>query len=154
MCEVSLVGRCGSTTDAVLKSISPRPTHGPRSGASGVLHMMEHTGTHIDALCHQSSSVASRVALTPRGGCQVVDGSDAQNVRCVPLEASLLFAGFPIQKEEGPVRIRGQHLRPSTDTVTRLNGLKGPVMHSLSAGLADTLAVRCSRSRFRPHLSR
>ncbi len=28
--------------------------HGPRSGASGVLTMMEHTGTHIDALCHQA----------------------------------------------------------------------------------------------------
>jgi kynurenine formamidase len=29
-------------------------THGPRSSASGVLTMMEHTGTHIDALCHQA----------------------------------------------------------------------------------------------------
>src|SRR5215211_6975462 len=28
--------------------------HGPRTGASGVLTMMEHTGTHIDALCHQA----------------------------------------------------------------------------------------------------
>ena len=28
--------------------------HGPRSGASGVLTMMEHSGTHIDALCHQA----------------------------------------------------------------------------------------------------
>jgi len=28
--------------------------HGPRSGASGVLNMMEHSGTHIDALCHQA----------------------------------------------------------------------------------------------------
>jgi kynurenine formamidase len=28
--------------------------NGPRSGASGVLTMMEHSGTHIDALCHQS----------------------------------------------------------------------------------------------------
>ncbi|HEV3118361.1 MAG TPA: cyclase family protein, partial [Gemmataceae bacterium] len=28
--------------------------HGPRTGASGVLTMMEHSGTHIDALCHQS----------------------------------------------------------------------------------------------------
>lgn len=27
---------------------------GPRSGASGMLTMMEHTGTHIDALCHQA----------------------------------------------------------------------------------------------------
>jgi kynurenine formamidase len=28
--------------------------HGPRSSASGSLTMMEHTGTHIDALCHQA----------------------------------------------------------------------------------------------------
>jgi kynurenine formamidase len=28
--------------------------HGPRTAASGVLNMMEHTGTHIDALCHQA----------------------------------------------------------------------------------------------------
>ena len=27
---------------------------GPRSSASGMLTMMEHTGTHIDALCHQA----------------------------------------------------------------------------------------------------
>src|SRR5262245_35053095 len=32
-----------------------QPTvHGPRSGASGVLTMMEHSGTHMDALCHQA----------------------------------------------------------------------------------------------------
>jgi kynurenine formamidase len=31
--------------------------HGPRSGASGVLTMMEHTGTHIDALCHQACNL-------------------------------------------------------------------------------------------------
>src|SRR6267154_3192018 len=32
-----------------------QPTvHGPRSDASGVLTMMEHSGTHIDALCHQA----------------------------------------------------------------------------------------------------
>ncbi len=29
-------------------------TSGPRSSASGVLTMMEHSGTHIDALCHQA----------------------------------------------------------------------------------------------------
>jgi kynurenine formamidase len=28
--------------------------HGPRTGAAGMLTMMEHTGTHIDALCHQA----------------------------------------------------------------------------------------------------
>jgi kynurenine formamidase len=29
-------------------------TEGPRSGSSGILTMMEHSGTHIDALCHQA----------------------------------------------------------------------------------------------------
>ena len=34
---------------------SYRPAqYGPRSGSSGILTMMEHSGTHIDALCHQS----------------------------------------------------------------------------------------------------
>ena len=28
--------------------------HGPRTGASGVMTLMEHSGTHIDALCHQA----------------------------------------------------------------------------------------------------
>ncbi|HMF14968.1 MAG TPA: cyclase family protein [Gemmataceae bacterium] len=34
---------------------SYRPeTNGPRTGASGTLVMMEHSGTHVDALCHQA----------------------------------------------------------------------------------------------------
>jgi kynurenine formamidase len=34
---------------------SYRPArYGPRTGASGTLVMMEHSGTHIDALCHQA----------------------------------------------------------------------------------------------------
>jgi kynurenine formamidase len=47
--------------------------HGPRSGASGVLTMMEHSGTHIDALCHQAcdlmlhGQVASDDVETPAG---------------------------------------------------------------------------------------
>jgi kynurenine formamidase len=31
--------------------------HGPRSSASGMLTMMEHTGTHIDALSHQADGL-------------------------------------------------------------------------------------------------
>jgi kynurenine formamidase len=43
-----------------------RPTeNGRRSGASGVFTMMEHSGTHIDALCHQSCD------LTMYGGVPV-----------------------------------------------------------------------------------
>ena len=43
--------------------------YGPRTGASGVLTMMEHSGTHMDALCHQacgpdSSTAASRSTMS------------------------------------------------------------------------------------------
>jgi kynurenine formamidase len=47
--------------------------HGPRSGASGTLTMMEHSGTHIDALCHQAcdlklyGGVPSDSVETPAG---------------------------------------------------------------------------------------
>src|SRR3974390_997432 len=47
--------------------------HGPRTGASGVLTMMEHSGTHIDALCHQAcdlqlyGEVPVESAETPSG---------------------------------------------------------------------------------------
>jgi kynurenine formamidase len=50
--------------------------HGPRSGASGVLTMMEHSGTHIDALCHQAcglkvfGNVDSDSIETPTGFTQ------------------------------------------------------------------------------------
>src|SRR5438270_9853790 len=46
---------------------------GPRSSASGVLTMMEHSGTHLDALCHQAhelrmfGSVDVDGAETPAG---------------------------------------------------------------------------------------
>jgi kynurenine formamidase len=41
------------------------PNDGPRSGASGIVTMMEHTGTHIDARAHQAD------ALTLCGGLSV-----------------------------------------------------------------------------------
>src|SRR5438094_7955764 len=47
--------------------------HGPRSGASGTLVMMEHSGTHIDALCHQACGLVMfgglhvEGAVTPAG---------------------------------------------------------------------------------------
>jgi kynurenine formamidase len=47
--------------------------HGPRSSASGMLTMMEHSGTHIDALCHQAcdlrmyQDVAVEGVETPAG---------------------------------------------------------------------------------------
>jgi kynurenine formamidase len=42
--------------------------HGPRSGASGMVIMMEHTGTHIDALSHQACELRlyGGVEVTPQ----------------------------------------------------------------------------------------
>src|SRR5471030_2361885 len=48
---------------------------GPRSGASGVLTMMEHSGTHIDALCHQACD------MTLNGGVKVDDVERADGYR-------------------------------------------------------------------------
>jgi kynurenine formamidase len=51
--------------------------HGPRSSASGVVTMMEHSGTHIDALCHQANNlklhgdVAADDVETPAGFTQL-----------------------------------------------------------------------------------
>ena len=51
-----------------------QPTaHGPRSSASGTMTLMEHSGTHIDALCHQAcglvmfGGVSTDAAETPSG---------------------------------------------------------------------------------------
>jgi kynurenine formamidase len=52
-------------------------SHGPRSSASGTLVMMEHTGTHIDALSHQAADlvlcggVPADAAETPTGFTQL-----------------------------------------------------------------------------------
>jgi kynurenine formamidase len=47
--------------------------HGPRTGAAGILVCGEHTGTHIDALCHQADAldlcggIPVSEVQTPRG---------------------------------------------------------------------------------------
>lgn len=51
--------------------------HGPRSGASGTLVLMEHSGTHLDALCHQACNlhlygdIPSEQVETPTGFTQL-----------------------------------------------------------------------------------
>lgn len=62
---------------------------GARTGSSGVIVAMEHSGTHIDALCHQA------VGLTFYGG--------------VPAEESILHGGYAQHGVEqiGPIVARG-----------------------------------------------
>ena len=48
---------------------------GPRSGSSGMLTMMEHSGTHIDALCHMACD------MTMHGGVKVEEAERADGYR-------------------------------------------------------------------------
>jgi len=60
---------------------SYRPAqYGPRTGASGVLTMAEHSGTHIDALCHQAAD------LTLYGGVKVDDVERADGFKALGAE--------------------------------------------------------------------
>jgi kynurenine formamidase len=57
--------------------------HGPRSGASGILTMMEHSGTHIDALCHQACAM-TLFGGVPVDGAETPSGFTCHGVETVP----------------------------------------------------------------------
>jgi kynurenine formamidase len=58
-------------------------TDGPRSGASGVLTMMEHSGTHIDALCHQACGL-KLFGGVPVDGAETPAGFTRLGIETVP----------------------------------------------------------------------
>jgi kynurenine formamidase len=55
----------------------------PRSGASGTLTMMEHSGTHIDALCHQACGLKLFGGI-PVEGTETPTGFTCLGVETVP----------------------------------------------------------------------
>lgn len=57
--------------------------HGPRSSASGVLTFMEHTGTHIDALCHQACNL-TMFGGVPVEGTETPTGFSRLGIETVP----------------------------------------------------------------------
>jgi kynurenine formamidase len=57
--------------------------HGPRSAASGLLTMMEHSGTHIDALCHQACGLRMYGGV-PVEGAETSAGFTRLGVETVP----------------------------------------------------------------------
>jgi kynurenine formamidase len=57
--------------------------HGPRSSASGVLTMMEHSGTHIDALAHQACGL-KLFGGVPVEGVETPAGFTRLGVETVP----------------------------------------------------------------------
>jgi kynurenine formamidase len=57
--------------------------HGPRSGASGTIMMMEHSGTHIDALCHQACGLML-YGDVPVQGVETPAGFTQHGIETVP----------------------------------------------------------------------
>jgi kynurenine formamidase len=57
---------------------------GPRTGASGMIVCMEHSGTHIDALCHQASDLTLCGGLPVDAGVQTSRGFTQHGVEHIP----------------------------------------------------------------------
>jgi kynurenine formamidase len=79
--------------------------YGPRTGASGVLTMMEHSGTHMDALCHQASD------LTMYGGVKVDEVERADGFRALGAETMRPLLGRGVLLDVA--RWRGQDPLPA-----------------------------------------
>jgi kynurenine formamidase len=114
---------------------SYRPdTEGPRSGSSGILSMMEHSGTHIDALCHQACD------LTLHGDVksESVEGSAGYRALGVETIRPLLLRGVLIdvagwkQVERLPL-----HYAITADDLTGAARASG-----VTVGRGDVLLVR------------
>jgi kynurenine formamidase len=90
---------------------SYRPAEfGPRTGASGVLTMMEHSGTHIDALCHQASD------LKFFGGIAVDDVERADGYRALGAETMRPLLGRGVLLDVA--RSKGVDLLPQNYAIT------------------------------------
>ncbi|MGH3105677.1 MAG: cyclase family protein [Rubrobacteraceae bacterium] len=57
---------------------------GPRTGAAGVIVCAEHTGTHIDALCHQSEALVLYGGVKVDGSVQTPRGFKKHGVEEIP----------------------------------------------------------------------
>jgi kynurenine formamidase len=108
---------------------------GPRSGASGVLLMMEHTGTHIDALSHQASDLHlyGGIEITPQ-----VETSKGFTVHGIETMAPIITRGVLLDvcaaKRQDPLPERYRITPADLETAARLGEV---VVHP-----GDALLVR------------
>ncbi len=58
--------------------------NGPRTGAAGIIICAEHTGTHIDALCHQSDALVLYGGIAVDGRVQTPRGFKRHGVEEIP----------------------------------------------------------------------
>jgi kynurenine formamidase len=108
---------------------------GPRSGASGTLLMMEHTGTHIDALSHQ----ADRLRLY--GGVDVtpaVETSHGFTVHGIETMAPIVARGVLLDV----CAVRGQDPLPSHYRITAADLAEAARRAGVSVRQGDAVLVR------------
>ncbi len=110
-------------------------TQGPRSSASGVLTMMEHSGTHIDALSHQANGlrmfgdVAVDAAESPAGFSRL-------GIETVP---PLVRRGvlLDVAGHQGKARLQARH-EISADELTACAAAQGVEVRAGDVLLART----------------
>jgi kynurenine formamidase len=108
--------------------------HGPRTGASGTLTMMEHTGTHIDALCHQSND------LKLYGGVRVEEAETPAGFRCLGVETVPPLLGRGVLLDVAGwkrVQVLPQKYSISADELTACAAAEGVTVQA-----GDVLLVR------------
>lgn len=108
--------------------------HGPRSGASGILTMMEHSGTHIDALCHQACD------MTLHGGVKVDDVERMDGYRQYGAEtmAPLLARGVLLDI----AKLKGVAQLPQNYAITADDFVAAARAAAVTVKAGDVLLVR------------
>ncbi|MCU1383270.1 MAG: cyclase family protein [Acidobacteria bacterium] len=114
---------------------SYRPAEfGPRSGSSGVLTMMEHSGTHIDALCHMACD------MTMHGGVKVEDAERADGYRELGAETMMPLLGrgvlLDVAAHKGVAQLPENYPISADDLIATARGA------GVTVRAADVLLVR------------
>jgi kynurenine formamidase len=107
---------------------------GPRSGASGTLTMMEHSGTHIDALCHQANELRMFGGV-PVEGAETPAGFTQLGIETVP---PLLRRGVLLDVAGW----KGQAPLPRRYAITGDELRDCAAAHGVRVGAGDVLLVR------------
>jgi kynurenine formamidase len=108
--------------------------HGPRTGASGVLTMMEHSGTHLDALCHQANNLRM-YGDVPVVGTEMPSGFTQLGVETVP---PLLRRGVLLDVAGW----KGENRLPARYAITAEDLAACAAAQSVEIARGDVLVVR------------
>ena len=113
--------------------------NGPRSGASGVLTMMEHSGTHIDALCHQACD------LKFHGGVDVdaIERSDGYRALGAETIQPILARGVLLDV----ARSKGVDVLPPSYAITADDLERCAQASGVTPAIGDVLLVRTGYAR-------